>query len=58
MNDHEFHLAARYDHNVLGYHVLTPFQLDDGRIVLLNRGWVPYDKKEPATRPEGQLTGA
>lgn len=56
-NNQEFHLAARYDHGVLGYHVLTPFQLADGRLVLLNRGWVPTAKKNPTTRQEGQIEG-
>ncbi|MFC4625108.1 SURF1 family protein [Daeguia caeni] len=40
-----------------GYHVYTPLQLDDGRFVFINRGFVPYEKKDPAKRAEGQVDG-
>jgi surfeit locus 1 family protein len=40
-----------------GFDVFTPLQLDDGRFVLINRGFVPYDFKDPAKRPQGQVTG-
>lgn len=40
-----------------GFDVLTPLQLADGRFVLVNRGFVPYDKKDAATRPQGQVEG-
>jgi surfeit locus 1 family protein len=53
----EFHLAARYYRGQLGYHILTPFQLEDSRVVLLNRGWVPPTSKDAATRAEGQVDG-
>lgn len=46
-----FHVTPRYWKNQLGYHLFTPFQLEDGRIVLVNRGWVPAKQKDPATRP-------
>ncbi|MBE0691846.1 MAG: SURF1 family protein [Aquamicrobium sp.] len=40
-----------------GYFVFTPLALDDGRLVLVNRGFVPFDRKDPATRAEGQVEG-
>jgi len=40
-----------------GFYVYTPLMLADGRALFVNRGFVPYDLKEPATRPEGQLAG-
>ncbi|ODT08465.1 MAG: cytochrome c oxidase assembly protein [Mesorhizobium sp. SCN 65-20] len=40
-----------------GFYVYTPLQLEDGRYVLVNRGFVPYDIKDPAKRAEGQVSG-
>lgn len=35
-----------------GYFVVAPFRTGDGWWVLVNRGFVPADKKAPATRPD------
>jgi surfeit locus 1 family protein len=40
-----------------GYYVYTPLQLDSGRFILVNRGFVPFELKEQETRPEGQVEG-
>jgi surfeit locus 1 family protein len=40
-----------------GYHVYAPLRLDDGRFILVNRGYVTEAKKAPSSRPEGQLKG-
>ncbi len=40
-----------------GYYVYTPLQLADGRFLFVNRGFVPFDRKDPATREEGQVEG-
>ncbi len=53
----EFHLAARSMKNTVGMQIVTPLRTDDGRIVLFDRGWVPSEKKDPATRAAGQVAG-
>jgi surfeit locus 1 family protein len=40
-----------------GWLVLAPFRLDDGSRVIVNRGFVSNDHKDPATRPAGQIQG-
>ncbi|WP_342343794.1 SURF1 family protein [Chthonobacter albigriseus] len=40
-----------------GYFVMVPATLEDGRIVFVNRGFVPLDRKDASTRPEGRLDG-
>ncbi len=40
-----------------GYLVLTPMRLDDGAVVLVERGWAPADKREAASRAQGNPTG-
>ncbi|KQV43651.1 MULTISPECIES: SURF1 family protein [unclassified Rhizobium] len=55
-NSKERHFFATYEGRT-GYYIYTPLQLADGRFLLVNRGFVPFDSKEPETRKEGQLTG-
>ena len=57
LHDKEFYLAARSRKNVVGQQVVTPVRTDDGRIVLFDRGWIPSQRREPATRAEGQIPG-
>jgi surfeit locus 1 family protein len=42
---------------ILGTYVLTPLQVPDGAIVIVNRGFVPPDKADPSTRAQGQVGG-
>ncbi|BEV12906.1 SURF1 family protein (plasmid) [Asticcacaulis sp. DW145] len=39
-----------------GYWVMTPLETPDGT-VMVNRGYVPTDKRDPATRTAGQIGG-
>jgi len=41
----------------VGYDVLTPFAAEGGGVILVNRGFVPDQKRSPGTRPQGQLEG-
>ncbi|MER8835561.1 SURF1 family protein [Mesorhizobium sp. M0909] len=52
----ERHFLATWE-GQSGFDVFTPLQLDNGRFVLINRGFVPYDFKDSAKRPQGQVTG-
>jgi surfeit locus 1 family protein len=40
-----------------GYWVMTPLRAADGTIILVNRGFVPTDRRNRATRIEGNPTG-
>lgn len=40
-----------------GYFVHTPLDLGGGQYILVNRGFVPFDRKDPATREAGQVAG-
>ncbi len=52
----ERHFYATWEEDA-GFNVYTPLALEDGRFVLINRGFVPYDLKNAAKRPQGQLAG-
>ncbi|WP_164751195.1 SURF1 family protein, partial [Mesorhizobium sp. M7A.F.Ca.CA.002.05.1.1] len=53
----ERHFYATWEGDA-GFNVYTPLALDDGRFVLINRGFVPYDLKDAAKRAKGQVAGS
>lgn len=40
-----------------GFWIMTPFVTDQGYTVLVNRGFVPEEKRDPASRPAGEPGG-
>ncbi len=55
-HDKEAHYFATYN-GASGYFVYTPLLIGDGSNLLVNRGFVPMERKEPETRLEGQVEG-
>ena len=55
VNNKERHFLATW-RGQAGFYVYTPLALADGRTLFVNRGFVPYDNKEPEMRMQGQLT--
>ena len=57
---HQFLIDNRVNGDQVGYHVVTPFRLDDGRVVLVDRGFVAAGASRAALPevpvPEGALT--
>ena len=51
---HEAYVFAT-DNGAPDYHVLTPFTLDNGRTLLVDRGEVPKDRLDPASRATGNV---
>lgn len=41
-----------------GFWVMTPLELPSGAFVVVNRGFVPVERKDAAKRKEGQVAGA
>ena len=60
LHDQEMHLLNRSLNGNPGLHIITPFRrtdVPDAPLVLVDRGWVPFDAKDPSTRKEGLITG-
>jgi surfeit locus 1 family protein len=47
----------RPDVSGVGYWVFTPARLADGSTIVVNRGFVPDGRRDPKTRPDGEMIG-
>jgi surfeit locus 1 family protein len=57
LNDKEIYLGATSEGGGQGYEVLTPLLEPGGRVLFVNRGYIPSELKDPAKRALGQITG-
>jgi surfeit locus 1 family protein len=57
LNDKEIYLGATSEGGGQGYQVLTPLLEPGGRVVFVNRGYIPSELKDPAKRALGQIIG-
>ncbi len=62
LNGHFDHAREAYvfttDAGAAVYHVLTPFKTNDGQLLMVDRGEVPKEKLDPATRAAGNIANA
>ncbi|MFN3232402.1 MAG: SURF1 family protein [Alphaproteobacteria bacterium] len=56
-HDKESYLQAQSRRGNFGWQIITPLLRADGTTVMVNRGWVPYEDRDPSARPEGQVDG-
>jgi surfeit locus 1 family protein len=57
LNDKEIFLGASSEGGGQGYQILTPLREKSGRIVFVNRGYIPAELKDPSKRAAGQIEG-
>ena len=57
LHDKEIFLTGRTYEGNAGFHVVTPFELADARVILINRGWVSEGYKDPAKRVFSRVDG-
>lgn len=57
LNEHELYLNAQAFTGDPGFHIVTPFRLAGGATIFVDRGFVPTDRRAPATRAAGEIAG-
>ena len=57
LHEQEIFLTGRTYEGNAGFHVVTPFKTQDGKLLLVNRGWVSEAYREPETRTFSTVSG-
>ncbi|PWR19847.1 SURF1 family protein [Zavarzinia compransoris] len=56
-HEDEIHIIAYSPAAKQGYQIVTPMVRADGTTVLVNRGWVPLESRDAASRPDSLAAG-
>jgi surfeit locus 1 family protein len=57
LNNAEMPVAALSKSGQEGFHIVTPFLLENGETLLIDRGFVPVTLKSPESREAGEIEG-
>jgi surfeit locus 1 family protein len=57
LHDKEIFLGASAESGTIGYDVLTPLREPGGRVVFVNRGYIPAELKDRTKRAAGEIAG-
>jgi surfeit locus 1 family protein len=57
LNDRELYQTGQTYNGAAGWDVVTPFRTKEGDTVLVDRGWIPIERKDPSLRAGGQIEG-
>lgn len=55
LNDREILIENKFHNNQPGYFLVTPLLRTNGNPILVNRGWIPVEKKDSKDRPYSLL---
>ena len=57
LHDKEVQITGKPFKGTAGFHVITPFVVENGPTIFVNRGWVPATRRRPEARPETLIEG-
>ncbi len=57
MHNYEIYITGKTYEGNAGFHVVTPFKMENNKIVLINRGWVSESYKNPNKRKFSLIKG-
>ena len=57
LNDDESYFLTSFPVQGPGFNIITPFETEDGRRILVDRGYVPQSLRNPAERTDTRIDG-